>query len=66
MKLHVNGEPYQTLTAVTVADLLVELGLGTERLAVAVNGEVAPKSSLDQHRLDEGDVVEVIHAVAGG
>jgi sulfur carrier protein len=66
MNLHVNGEPYAAPTGLTVAGLLQALGLGTERVAVAVNGEVAPKSGLDRRRLEEGDVVEVIHAVAGG
>lgn len=66
MKLELNGEPYTARTGLTVAGLLTELGLGRTRVAVAVNGEVTPKSGLDRRRLEDGDVVEVIQAVAGG
>jgi sulfur carrier protein len=66
MRLDVNGEPYAAPAGLTVAGLLKALGLETGRVAVAVNGEVAPKSGLDRRRLEDGDVVEVIHAVAGG
>jgi sulfur carrier protein len=66
MTLRLNGEPYDAAPGLTVAGLLQALGLGGQRVAVAVNGEVAPRSGLDRRRLEEGDVVEVIHAVAGG
>jgi sulfur carrier protein len=66
MKLRLNGKPYETRSGITVAELLLELDLGTQRMAVAVNGEVTPKSRRARHTLEEGDEVEVIHAVAGG
>ncbi len=50
----------------TVASL-VEHHLGRrDGIAVAVNGEVVPRSSWDRRFLSVGDAVEVVTAVAGG
>ena len=36
------------------------------RVAVAINGDVVPRSSFDERKIQDGDRVEVIHAVGGG
>jgi sulfur carrier protein len=63
----VNGEP-RPLRASHVADLLAELGLGGRRegIAVAVNGEVVPRSCWQERSLAPGDEVEIVTAVQGG
>lgn len=40
--------------------------IGTERTAVAVNGEVVPRASWSHHRLHEGDEILIIRATYGG
>ncbi|MCH2557764.1 MAG: sulfur carrier protein ThiS [Alcanivorax sp.] len=63
--LTVNGDP-MTLEGTTVADLVAQLQLQGRRLAVEVNRDIVPKSEHDQHRLNDGDVVEIVHAIGGG
>jgi sulfur carrier protein len=56
------------LEAADVAQLLKLLGhaAGNKGIAVAVNGEVVPRSEWDGHRLHAGDEVEIVGAVQGG
>jgi thiazole synthase len=65
LTLTVNGESRRTASA-TVADLVRELGLMPEKVAVERNGEIAPRSTLEQVSLKEGDVLEIVHFVGGG
>lgn len=67
MNLLVNGRPVPATSGATVADLLEETDGGrTDGLAVAVNGEVVPRSRHHLHALADGDVVEIVTAVQGG
>lgn len=63
--LTVNGEPRRT-SAATVADFVRELGLKVAKVAVELNGEIAPRSTLEDVRLADGDVLEIVHFVGGG
>lgn len=65
LTLTVNGEPRRTAAA-TVAALVRELGLDPAKVAVEHNGEIAPRSTLEQAALAEGDVLEIVHFVGGG
>ena len=67
MKLVLNGKPFESGRAsATVAELLSDLKLAGDRVAVAVNDEIVPRTRHTEQALAEGDRVEVIHAVAGG
>ena len=61
----VNGEPHRT-SASTVAALVRELDLDPARVAVERNGAIAPRSTLDEVALGNGDVLEIVHFVGGG
>ncbi|WP_277614008.1 sulfur carrier protein ThiS [Qipengyuania spongiae] len=61
----VNGESRRTAAA-TIADLARELELDPAKVAVERNGMIAPRSELGEHRLEEGDVLEIVHFVGGG
>lgn len=67
MIITLNGEATES-RAGTVADLLADVpGLdGLDGVAVAVNGEVVPRREHAAHRLEDGDVVDIVRAVAGG
>lgn len=72
-RIRVNGA-WRPLAVRTVAELLASLGYGREPaaaaeargIAVAVNGEVVPRSRWRQRALAPGDEVEVVEAVQGG
>ena len=50
----------------SLADLVRELGLKSDRVAVEHNGEIASKSSWPETKLVEGDRLEIVHFVGGG
>jgi sulfur carrier protein len=68
MIVTVNGEPHELAVGITVAALVGELGApGDGRgVAVAVGGEVVPRSAWVSTPLSEGAHVEVLIAVQGG
>jgi sulfur carrier protein len=66
MQIVVNGEPHRYEQALTVAELVSLLGFTERRLAVEVNREIVPRSRHAQHRLGDGDVVELVQAMGGG
>ncbi len=66
MQIHLNGEEQQVSENTTMSELVQKLNLGERRFAVEVNGELLPRSSFSQHRLQPGDQVEVVQAIGGG
>jgi sulfur carrier protein len=66
MEISVNGEQRSVAAALSVAELLREMGLEGKRLAVERNGEIVPKSSHAATPLTEGDRIEIVIAVGGG
>jgi len=66
MHIHLNGEPREVPESTTVTELLSSLDLGALRVAVEVNLEIVPRARYLEHRLAEGDVVEVVSFVGGG
>jgi sulfur carrier protein len=64
----VNGHPAQLAPGQTVAGLLAALGHppGGPGIAVAVNGEVVPRSAWSTTGLDDNDRIEVLGASQGG
>ncbi len=66
MQLTVNGEPAELADDATVADLVEARADGHDRVAVARNGDVVPRSSWTATRLAPGDAVEVLAPTAGG
>lgn len=59
-----NGEPRDG--AATVGELVGALGFGGRGVAVAVDGEVVPRSEWESRPLPDGARVEVVNAVQGG
>ena len=66
MDIRLNGEPLALPVSCTVNDLLTMQGLIERRVAVEVNGEIVPRGRHAEHRLADGDAVEIVHALGGG
>lgn len=66
MNILVNGETRRVSADMTVSALLRELGLEGQRIAVAVNMEVVPRSGFDGCLLRDRDQVEIVAPVWGG
>lgn len=66
MQVTVNGVPADVDEGVTLTGL-VRARIDERRpVAVALNGDVVPRSAWDETRLEPGDSVEVLAPVAGG
>ena len=66
MKITVNGDSSDISEGSTVAELLEDLQIGRDRVAVEVGLEIVPKAHYDTHSLQEGDKVEIVQFVGGG
>ncbi len=66
MTFVLNGDDRELSESVTVSSLVEQLGRGKRGIAVALNGEVVPRSDWDVTTISEGDRVEVLTAVGGG
>jgi thiamine biosynthesis protein ThiS len=66
MRIQVNGEGRDCRAGLTVGELLRELELKTERVAVELNLEILDRNDFDQRGLKEGDRVEVLSFIGGG
>jgi sulfur carrier protein len=66
MQVILNGESREVPDRVSVKELLEQLGYQIQGRAVAVNRAFVPRSRHAQHRLHEGDEVEVVAPMQGG
>ena len=66
MQIVVNGERRDATLGTTVADLLGELEIRSDRVAVEVNLEVLDRQEFARRGLREGDRIEIISFIGGG
>ncbi len=67
MRVDLNGEPTVLPDGATAAAAIEASGAAAQRgLAVAVDGEVVPRSEWEATRLHEGQKIEVLAAIQGG
>ncbi len=66
MQVQVNGERRDCRAGSTVGDLLRELEIKTERVAVELNLEILDRKEFDHRGLKEGDRVEILSFIGGG
>ena len=62
----VNGEARARAGPMTVADLLVALGLDERKVAVERNEAIVPRSVYSTTWLAPGDSLEIVHFIGGG
>ena len=65
-RIQLNGDPRRVPADCSVLTLLELEGLAQRRVAVERNGEIVPRSLHAQTLLNDGDRVEVVHAMGGG
>lgn len=66
MDILLNGETKAIAEGMTARQLIQELGLENRRLAMEVNMEILPRSRFDDYKFQDGDKVEIVHAIGGG
>ncbi len=65
MKLIINGEE-KSIAAATVAELVAQLGMKPDRVAVELNREIVARDRWTSAALKDGDKLEIVHFVGGG
>ena len=66
VKLTINGKERDVHSSKTVTELVEELNIVAPNIAVAVNHQVVPKSQYPTTPIEDGDSIEIVHAVGGG
>jgi sulfur carrier protein len=66
VNIFANGKPRAVADGATIVDFLSALGWKPEWVVVEHNGEPLARDRFTAVRLNEGDRLEVVRAVAGG
>ena len=66
MIVQVNEQAVETTTGITILDLLKQLDITTQHIAVEVNLCIVPFESHGETILHDGDQLEVVTLVGGG
>jgi sulfur carrier protein len=66
IRIFVNGEPCQIAESSHVGDLVRELKLPPERVAIELNLSILSRSKWDETVLRAGDKLEIVQFVGGG
>jgi sulfur carrier protein len=62
----VNGELQTAPFGSTVAGLLQQLDIRSDRVAVEVNLQIVDRQHFERQRLQEGDRIEILSFIGGG
>lgn len=65
MQITVNGDGRE-FSGTTLTELLAELGIAPERVAVELNLDIVPKNIYETTDINPGDQIEIVHFVGGG
>ena len=66
MKLILNGSEREFPQALSLADLVEQLGMTANRVAAELNHEIISRDQWSSTKLREGDRLELVHFVGGG
>lgn len=64
--ISVNGEKRSAAAGATLMDLLREVGVQAERVAIERNLEIVPRHQWTETRIEPGDRFEIVQFVGGG
>jgi thiamine biosynthesis protein ThiS len=66
MTLTINGEDREFSAIQTLTELVAELGMKPDRVAVELNRELVRRDLWSATKLSDGDKLEIVHFVGGG
>jgi sulfur carrier protein len=66
MRLTINGKEQTFDDAMNLAQLIEQLGMKSDRVAVELNREIVSRARWVDTRLNDGDKLEIVHFVGGG
>ncbi|MGH9530488.1 MAG: sulfur carrier protein ThiS [Terriglobales bacterium] len=66
MKIQVNGQERELAAPLSLSNLIEQLGMKEDRVAIELNRSIVPRDQWSQTALSEGDGLEIVHFVGGG
>jgi thiamine biosynthesis protein ThiS len=66
MHLFINGEDKPFVDSLSLAELIEQLGMKRDRVAVELNREIISRAQWGETALKDGDRLEIVHFVGGG
>ena len=66
MKIQLNGQEREVEAPLSLSQLVQQLNMKEDRVAVELNRDIVPREDWPQTLLSEGDRLEIVHFVGGG
>jgi len=66
VSISINGEAREVAEGLTISDLLTELGIRGDRVAVELNRAIVKQPNWAQTQIPAGSEVEIVQFVGGG
>ncbi|CBJ83143.1 C-terminally thiocarboxylated form is intermediate sulfur donor in thiazole formation; part of ThiF/ThiS complex; complexes with ThiG also [Xenorhabdus bovienii str. Jollieti] len=66
MNIIVNDQPITLSTSMTVQQLLEHVQRPQSGTALAINQTIIPRSEWNSHQINDGDIILLFQAIAGG
>jgi sulfur carrier protein len=66
MRLVINGKEQSFGDSLNLAQLVEQLGMKGDRVAVELNREIVSRAQWTETTLNDGDKLEIVHFVGGG
>jgi thiamine biosynthesis protein ThiS len=67
LQVQINGETRElTQEQIVLAELVRELSLTPQRIAVELNKQIVRRDEWEQTPINDGDRIEIVHFVGGG
>jgi len=66
LRVQINGETREFVDDLRLSDLVDELSLPPERVAIELNKRVVRRNEWPETIITEGDRIEIVHFVGGG
>lgn len=66
MKLLINGEDREFNSPLSLASLVEQLGMKTDRVAIELNRNIVARERWAETTLNDGDRLEIVQFVGGG
>ena len=65
-KIQLNGKQFQINTGIYLNELLNNLKIKINKVAIEVNGVIIEKGKYQKLKLNENDKIEIVHFIGGG
>ncbi len=64
--LTINGDEKRVQTNISLTELLENMQISPQKVAVERNREIVPRSTYNNVMIEDGDQLEIVHFIGGG